>query len=124
MDSMDSNENSENQSGTDDHQNGTETGTKQTENAIAHIDVTRPDSTVSGTDQTVETEPTLETELTLDKDAYNLELNQAVASIEEPNNDTDDVNTPALPGLETEKQRKCTCKNGKHDQYSWYYADR
>ena len=93
MDSTDSDENSENQTGTDDHQNGTETGTKQTENAIAHSDITCPDSTVSGTDQTVETEPTL------DKDAYNLELDQAVASIEEPNKDTDDVNIPALPGL-------------------------
>ena len=99
MDSTDSNENSENQSGTDDHQNGTKTGTIQTENAIAHINITRPDSTVSGMDQTVEMEPTLETELTFDKDAYNLELNQAVASIEESNKDKDDFNTPALPGL-------------------------
>ena len=63
------------------------------------MDVTCPDSTVSGMDQTVEMEPTLETEPTLDKDAYNLELNQAVASIEEPNKDTDDVNTPVLSGL-------------------------
>ena len=99
MDSTDSDENSEHQSGTDNDQNGTATGTEQTLNAIAEMDATRPDSTVSGTDQTVEMEPTLETEPTLDNDAYNLELNQAVASIEEPNKDTDDVNTPAVPGL-------------------------
>ena len=104
MDSMDTNENSENQNGTDagtipsddEHQVGTANGTEQTDNAIAHMDITRPDSTVPGTDQT------LETDLTLDNDAYNLELNQAVAAIEEPNKDTDDVNTPALPGLASE----------------------
>ena len=99
MDSTDSDENSEHQSGTDNDQNGTATGTEQTPNAIAEMDATHPDSTVSGTDQTVEMEPTLETEPTLDNNTYNLELNQAVASIEEPNKDTDDVNTPAVPGL-------------------------
>ena len=123
MDSMDSDENSEHQSGTDKDQNGTATGTEQTLNtatgteqtlnAIAEMDATCPDSTVSGTDQTVETE------LILDNNAYNLELDQAIASIEEPNKDTDDVNTPAVPGPVPEKQQN----NGKCEQYSWYYAD-
>ena len=93
MDSTDSAENSDDQSGTDNDQNGTESGTERTPNAVEEMDATHPDSTVFGTDQSIETE------LRIDNEAYNLELNQAVASIDEHNMDMYDVNTPAVPGL-------------------------